>query len=66
MDALIRPERYPRSSGYDPSWLRDLDIGPHPLWQPPRHFDTVVMGANTHRPALQAGLTSAYPHLDHP
>lgn len=30
---------------------------------PPRHFDTVVMGARTHQPALDAGLTSAYPHL---
>lgn len=29
----------------------------------PRHFDTVVMGARTHQPALDAGLTSAYPHL---
>ncbi len=29
----------------------------------PRHFDAVVMGYNTHRPALEAGLTSAYPHL---
>lgn len=28
-----------------------------------RHFDTVVMGARTHQPALDAGLTSAYPHL---
>lgn len=32
MDSLIRPERYPRSSGYDPQWLRALDMGPHPLW----------------------------------
>ncbi len=30
---------------------------------PPRHFDTVLLGANTHQPALDAGLTSAYPHL---
>ncbi|MBM6400193.1 dihydrofolate reductase family protein [Phycicoccus sonneratiae] len=30
---------------------------------PPRHFDTVVMGRTTHQPALDAGLTSAYPHL---
>lgn len=30
---------------------------------PPRHFDTVVMGRATHQPALDAGLTSAYPHL---
>ncbi len=30
---------------------------------PARHFDTVVMGARTHQPALDAGLTSAYPHL---
>lgn len=29
-----------------------------------RHFDTVVMGYRTHAPALDAGLTSAYPHLD--
>lgn len=28
-----------------------------------RRFDTVVMGARTHQPALDAGLTSAYPHL---
>ncbi|MGP4043991.1 SAM-dependent methyltransferase [Streptomyces sp. 2A115] len=29
---LIRPDRYPRSSGYDPAWLLDLDMGPNPLW----------------------------------
>lgn len=29
-----------------------------------RTFDAVVMGARTHQPALDAGLTSAYPHLD--
>lgn len=28
-----------------------------------RHFDTVIMGRRTHSPALEAGLTSAYPHL---
>lgn len=28
-----------------------------------RRFDTVLMGARTHEPALAAGLTSAYPHL---
>jgi SAM-dependent methyltransferase len=33
MSSLLRPERYPRSSGYDPSWVRSLDMGPHPLWQ---------------------------------
>jgi SAM-dependent methyltransferase len=26
-------DRFPRSSGYDLSWLLDLDMGPHPLWQ---------------------------------
>ncbi|GAA4426255.1 dihydrofolate reductase family protein [Georgenia halophila] len=31
----------------------------------PKHFDTVIMGARTHEPAIEAGLTSAYPHLDH-
>lgn len=30
---LHRPDRYPRSSTYDPAWLLDLDMGPHPLWQ---------------------------------
>ncbi|MCF8560581.1 dihydrofolate reductase family protein [Micrococcus yunnanensis] len=29
----------------------------------PRRFDTVLMGVRTHEPALDAGLTSAYPHL---
>jgi SAM-dependent methyltransferase len=33
IDALIRPDRYPLSSRYDPRWLLDLDMGPHPLWQ---------------------------------
>jgi SAM-dependent methyltransferase len=33
VDALIRPERFPLSSRYDPRWLLDLDMGPHPLWQ---------------------------------
>ncbi len=28
-----------------------------------RRFDTVILGRHTHAPALQAGLTSAYPHL---
>ncbi|OYO00882.1 deaminase [Enemella evansiae] len=30
---------------------------------PNRHFDAVIMGRRTHQPALDAGLTSAYPHL---
>jgi SAM-dependent methyltransferase len=33
VDALIRPDRYPLSSRYDPGWLLDLDMGPHHLWQ---------------------------------
>lgn len=31
--------------------------------EPAARFDTVIMGAGTHRPAIDAGLTSAYPHL---
>jgi cyclopropane fatty-acyl-phospholipid synthase-like methyltransferase len=31
LDHLTRPE-YPRSAGYDATWLVDLDMGPHPLW----------------------------------
>ncbi|ACQ80891.1 Methyltransferase type 11 [Beutenbergia cavernae DSM 12333] len=30
---LVRPDRYPRSAGYDPAWVLGLDMGPHPLWQ---------------------------------
>jgi cyclopropane fatty-acyl-phospholipid synthase-like methyltransferase len=33
VDTLLRPDRYPRSSRYDQSWVRSLDMGPHPLWQ---------------------------------
>ncbi|MET7386225.1 SAM-dependent methyltransferase [Streptomyces sp. NPDC005529] len=29
---LVRPDRYPLSSRYDPAWLLDLDMGPNPLW----------------------------------
>ncbi|MEU8240097.1 methyltransferase domain-containing protein [Actinoplanes missouriensis] len=32
LDPLIRPDRYPRSSTYDPAWLVTLDMGPNPLW----------------------------------
>ncbi|WJY36711.1 methyltransferase domain-containing protein [Streptomyces sp. P9-2B-2] len=32
LNDLIRPDRYPRSSRYDPAWLLDLDMGPNPLW----------------------------------
>lgn len=31
---------------------------------PNRSFDTVIMGRHTYQPALDAGLTSPYPHLD--
>ncbi|MFB7244231.1 SAM-dependent methyltransferase [Streptomyces populi] len=29
---LVRPDRYPRSSRYDPARLLGLDMGPNPLW----------------------------------
>ncbi|MFI1759849.1 SAM-dependent methyltransferase [Streptomyces sp. NPDC020571] len=32
LSELVRPDRYPRSSRYDPCWLLGLDMGPHPLW----------------------------------
>jgi ubiquinone/menaquinone biosynthesis C-methylase UbiE len=32
-EALVRPDRYPLSSKYDPRWVLGLDMGPHPLWQ---------------------------------
>lgn len=32
-ELLDLPERYPRSSTYDPQWLLSLEMGPNPLWQ---------------------------------
>lgn len=32
LNDLIRPQKYPRSSRYDPEWLLRLDMGPNPLW----------------------------------
>ncbi|MGY5138963.1 SAM-dependent methyltransferase [Streptomyces nigrescens] len=32
LNDLVRPDRYPRSSRYDPAWLLDLGMGPNPLW----------------------------------
>lgn len=32
MNALERPDVYPRSAHYDPAWVLSLDMGPHPLW----------------------------------
>ncbi len=48
--------RYPETC---PAHLREV-LG---VSGPARHFDTVVMGYRTHAFALEAGLTSAYPHL---
>jgi SAM-dependent methyltransferase len=33
ISALIRLDRYPLSSRYDPRWVIALEMGPHPLWQ---------------------------------
>ena len=30
--ALVRPDRYPMSSKYDPAWLLEMNMGPNPLW----------------------------------
>jgi cyclopropane fatty-acyl-phospholipid synthase-like methyltransferase len=32
-ELLSLPDRFPRSSTYDPDWLLSLDMGPNPLWQ---------------------------------
>src|SRR3954453_15078973 len=42
-DALIRPDRYPLSSRYDPRWLLGLDMGPHPLWQLENIFPALAL-----------------------
>jgi SAM-dependent methyltransferase len=33
ISALSRADRYPLSSRYDPRWVIELEMGPHPLWQ---------------------------------
>ncbi|MGW5122928.1 dihydrofolate reductase family protein [Streptomyces sp. NPDC004069] len=39
--------------------------GPFGLTETPhRHFDTVIMGRGTYEPALKAGITSPYAHLE--
>lgn len=49
-------DRYPETC---PVHLREhFGITEHPA-----RFDAVIMGTATHRPAVDAGLTSAYPHL---
>lgn len=59
----VRPEtltvlfdRYPETC---PTHVREA-LG---ITSEPKRFDTVIMGSATHQPALDAGLTSAYPHL---
>jgi SAM-dependent methyltransferase len=32
LDALRRPDVYPRSAAYDPQWMVDHCMGPNPLW----------------------------------
>lgn len=50
-------ERYPETC---PAHVR----GVFGMQEEPRHFDTVIMGARTHEPAVEAGMTHAYPHLE--
>ena len=41
--ALIRPDRYPLSSRYDPRWVMALEMGPHPLWQSNRSLPALAL-----------------------
>lgn len=50
ISALIRPDRYPLSSQYDPRWVIALEMGPHPLWQ---LEDILPAGRRTARLALR-------------
>jgi dihydrofolate reductase len=50
-------ERYPETV---PTHVRD----PLQADRPNRVFDTVLMGRRTYEPALQAGITSPYAHLE--
>ena len=53
---LVRRERYPRSSRYDPAWLLALDMGPHPLWQLEDLLDGIDLNANSVVLDLGAGM----------
>lgn len=59
---LLRPGRYPRSSAYDPAWVLDLDMGPHPLWQLEDLLVGVDLGAGSRVLDLGSGMgaTSVY------
>jgi cyclopropane fatty-acyl-phospholipid synthase-like methyltransferase len=59
---LLRPGRYPRSSGYDPAWVLDLDMGPHPLWQLEDLLNEVDLAAGSRVLDLGSGMgaTSVY------
>lgn len=64
-----------REFATDPDYVADLaELFPETMpshvrqhlaiTDPPRRFDTVLLGRRTHQLALDAGLTSAYPHLE--
>lgn len=42
-ELLSLPERFPRSSTYDPEWLLSLDMGPNPLWQLEELWDDLAL-----------------------
>ncbi|GAB3767146.1 SAM-dependent methyltransferase [Microlunatus parietis] len=42
-ELLLLPERFPRSSRYDPAWLLSLDMGPNPLWQLEELWDDLAL-----------------------
>ena len=62
LDDLVRPDRYPRSSRYDPAWLLGLDMGPNPLWL----LENLAAGPRPAprdagaRPRLGQGATSVF------
>jgi SAM-dependent methyltransferase len=59
---LVRPERYPRASTYDASWVLGLDMGPHPLWQLEDLLNGTDLNSSSRVLDLGAGLgaTSIY------
>lgn len=47
-ELLHLPERFPRSSAYDPEWLLSLDMGPNPLWQLEELWDELDLRNGQH------------------
>ena len=59
---LLTLERYPRSAGYDPAWVMEHMMGPHPLWLAESLSEALPLAPGSRVPDLGCGkaLTSIF------